>query len=146
MIAESTHKDAAKLITERAERAQALVASRGHLIKALGGRRFEVPSCTLEGKRYEVRYGRWSQEHCDCPAFAYGWPRLGIPCKYLIAIGILHASRRSGIALKVISQAGESFGPGAKSRIKKRGVIRPLSEERKRQMLANLESLEGALV
>lgn len=75
----------------REMRALDLYRERGHLIRRASSEVYEVPSCTLEGKRYEVRYGG-SEESCSCPDYQ----RRGhsSACKHLLAVGIHHAKRR----------------------------------------------------
>jgi hypothetical protein len=80
----------------RAERALALFEERGHLIRAVAADTYEVPSCSMDGRRYRVRYGVSSEaeERCECPAWSYGGGRA---CKHLLAVGIAHARRRGGV-------------------------------------------------
>jgi hypothetical protein len=86
-IPQVTSKD----IADRSERGLALFEERGSQIRALGEDLFEVPSCT--GSRiYNVRYGG-KVESCTCTD--YGVHRGELSCKHLVAIGVLHASRRA---------------------------------------------------
>jgi hypothetical protein len=77
-----------------AERALALFEERGHLIRAVAADTYEVPSCSMDGRRYRVRYGVSVEERCECPAWSYG---SGRACKHLLAVGIAHATRRGGV-------------------------------------------------
>ena len=98
--------------TARAERALALYAERGHLIRAVGADTYSVPSSGMLGKRYRVRYGG-AVESCTCPAFEFGG---GKPCKHLLCVGIAHAARRSGVREVRIpaAVAGDPFKHAAK--------------------------------
>jgi hypothetical protein len=103
----------------RAERALKLFEERGHLIRSVAPDTFEVPSCGMEGRRYTVRYGG-HEESCSCPDFAYR----GEACKHLLAVGIMHAARRSGVALKqsFATVAGDPFAYAGRSQ--RRGCSR----------------------
>jgi hypothetical protein len=96
--------------TARAERALALYKERGHLIRAVASDTFEVPSCGMVGKRYRVRYGG-EVESCSCKDFEFGHGRA---CKHLLAVGVMHATRRSGIRVRQIGAAGDGFAYAAK--------------------------------
>jgi predicted nucleic acid-binding Zn finger protein len=75
-------------------RALRLFEERGHLIRTLGGDRYEVPSGSYVGRSYFVHYGG-SEESCSCSDFQYhGEDR---PCKHLLMVGIKHAAGRSGV-------------------------------------------------
>jgi hypothetical protein len=95
----------------REDRAFELYRERGDEIIALGEHAFEVPSCTGRNA-YEVHYGG-AVESCSCPDFGFGH---GIPCKHLLAVGILHASRRSGIReIRIMAAAvGDPFAHAGK--------------------------------
>ena len=75
----------------RAERALARFEERGSLIRSVAADTFEVPSCGFRGKRYTVHYGG-EVESCTCKDYEFGHT-----CKHLLAVGILHAARRSGV-------------------------------------------------
>ena len=98
--------------TTRAERALRLFAERGSLIRAVASDTFEVPSCGMRGKRYIVRYGG-SVESCSCKDFQFGHT-----CKHLLAVGIMHAARRSGVreVRTVRVAAGDPFKAVSKKR------------------------------
>jgi hypothetical protein len=98
----------------RAERARALYEERGHLIRSVASDTFEVPSCGMVGKRYTVRYGG-KVESCSCKDFEFGGGRA---CKHLLCIGIMHASRRSGVKVRTIPGviAGDPFAHAGKRR------------------------------
>jgi hypothetical protein len=84
----------------REERALDLYRERGHEIITLGEGTFEVPSCTGRNV-YEVRYGG-TIESCSCPDFGFGHT-----CKHLLAVGITHAARRSGVReVRILRAAG----------------------------------------
>ena len=95
--------DSRREYTARAERALALYEERGHLIRALGADRYEVPSCSMDGRRYIVRYGG-EVERCSCPD-------RHVPCKHLIAAALAGPTvrRRSGVKVRTISAAGDPF-------------------------------------
>ena len=71
-------------------RALDLYREHGEDLQNLGEDVFEVPSCTGR-KVYRVRYGG-EVEACECPDFQFGHV-----CKHLLAVGIAHAARRSGV-------------------------------------------------
>jgi hypothetical protein len=122
--------------SSREVRAFALVEERGHLIRTLGGDRYEVPSCTTEGRRYLVHYGG-AHEGCSCPDRVK-------PCKHLLSVGIQHAARRSGVQVRSIGIAGDPFASAAKRRpckVSRHPMIRPLSSEKRAQMRAGLDRL-----
>jgi hypothetical protein len=98
----------------RAERALALYEERGHLIRSVASDTFEVPSCGMVGKRYTVQYGG-GVESCSCKDFEFGGGRA---CKHLLAVGIRHASWRSGVKVRTIpgAIAGDPFAHAAKRR------------------------------
>lgn len=98
----------------RAERALALYQERGHLIRSVASDTYEVPSCGMEGKRYTVQYGG-KVESCSCKHFEFGGGRA---CKHLLAVGIVHASRRSGVKVRTIpgAIAGDPFAHAGKRR------------------------------
>jgi hypothetical protein len=98
----------------RAERALKLFEERGHLIRAVAADTFEVPSCGMASKRYIVRYGG-EVESCSCKDFEFGYGRA---CKHLLAVGIMHAARRSGVVVKqsFAMAAGDGFAYAAKRR------------------------------
>jgi hypothetical protein len=77
----------------RADRALALFEERGHLIRAVASDTYSVPSSGMLGKRYTVRYGG-EVESCTCPDHSY---HPEVSCKHLLAVGIMHAARRSGV-------------------------------------------------
>jgi hypothetical protein len=85
-------------------RALELYRERGAEIEIVGENTFGVPSCTGRGL-YEVRYGG-GVESCSCPDFEFGHT-----CKHLLAVGIAHASRLSGIReIRVLTiVAGDPF-------------------------------------
>jgi hypothetical protein len=95
----------------RAERALELYRARVEEISSLGEDNFEVPSCTGRGL-YIVRYGG-EVESCTCKDFEIR----GEACKHLLAVGIAHARRRSGV--KVVSTlavaAGDPFKAASKT-------------------------------
>jgi hypothetical protein len=97
-------------LNARAERALELYRERGEEISSLGEDTFEVPSCTGRGV-YIVRYGG-EVEACTCKDFEIR----GEACKHLLAVGIMHARRRSGV--KVVSTlavaAGDPFKAASK--------------------------------
>lgn len=113
----------------REARALELYRTRGHLIRALGGDRFEVPSCGMEGKRYIVHYGGL-EESCSCQDFEFGGGRA---CKHLLAVGIHHATRRSGVRAVGIPAAGDGFKAAAKKKRQRATlalkVLAPFDEE-----------------
>ena len=76
-------------LNARAERALALLEEYGEF-RTLGDNLFEVPSHTGRGS-YRVRYGG-EVESCSCRDFGFGHV-----CKHLLAIGAMHATRRSGV-------------------------------------------------
>ena len=96
--------------TTRAERALRLFEERGSLIRAVAADTFEVPSCGMRGKRYTVRYGG-EVESCSCKDFEFGHI-----CKHLLAVGIMHASRRARVreVRTVRVAAGDPFKAAAK--------------------------------
>ena len=59
----------------------------------------------MRGKRYTVRYGG-GVESCTCKDFAFGYI-----CKHLLAVGIMHAARRSGVreVRTVAAVSGDPF-------------------------------------
>jgi hypothetical protein len=94
----------------RAKRALRLFEERGSLIRAVAADTFEVPSCALRGKRYTVRYGG-GVESCTCKDYQFGHI-----CKHLLAVGVMHAARRSGVreVRTVGVAAGDPFRAAAK--------------------------------
>jgi hypothetical protein len=94
----------------RAERALALFEERGSLIRSVAADTFEVPSCGMRGKRYTVRYGG-GVESCSCKDFEFGHI-----CKHLLAVGAMHAARRSGVREVRTARvaAGDPFRAAAK--------------------------------
>ena len=106
-------KDSSKgSVNSRAEHALRLFEERGFLIRGVAADTFEVPSCGMRGKRYTVRYGG-GVESCTCKDFTFGHT-----CKHLLAVGIMHAARRSGV--RVVSTtavvAGDPFAYAGKRR------------------------------
>jgi SWIM zinc finger len=95
----------------RAERALRLFEERGQGIQRIAAGVYRVPSCSGTGS-YDVLYGQ--REECPCPDYQYGGGR---PCKHLIAVGIMHAARRSGVreVRTVRVAAGDGFAYRAKS-------------------------------
>jgi hypothetical protein len=115
-------------------RALALFEERGHLIRSLGGERFEVPSSSMDGRRYSVRYGGLV-EGCNCPDHSYHPERA---CKHLLCVGIAHATRRSGVRVRTISAAGDPFKAAAKAAMRPSG-----GREEAREAPGAGESLRG---
>jgi len=102
--------------TDRVARALDLHRDHGQEIRDLGENTFEVPSCT--GRQvYRVRYGGEVEESCSCPDHAYH-PDRDRACKHLLAVGITHARRRSGVkVIAVIAvAAGDPFKAAARNR------------------------------
>jgi hypothetical protein len=95
----------------RESRALALAEGRGHEIERTATHVYLVPSCT-GASTYRVRYGG-EVEACECPDFEFGHT-----CKHLLAVGIMHASRRSSVrevrTLRVA--AGDPFAYAGKRR------------------------------
>ncbi len=93
----------------REARALELYRTRGHEIHRFGTGLYRVPSCSAGGY-YTVDY---LEETCTCPDFLHGRRE---NCKHLLAVGILKASRRSGVrevrTLRVV--AGDPFAYAAK--------------------------------
>ncbi len=89
-------------------RALELYRTRGHEIERIAPNIYMVPSCTGSGA-YRVDY---ALEVCGCRDFA----RRRGNCKHLLAVGILKASRRSGVkevrTMRVV--AGDPFAFAAK--------------------------------
>jgi hypothetical protein len=48
-------------------------------------------------------------ELCDCPDAEYNARQLGIACKHVQSAAMTRATRRSGVAVKSISGAGDGF-------------------------------------
>jgi len=100
----------------RAERALRLYQERGHEIEHLGFDHWRVPATrkdsSLARDFYTVLYGE--HEACSCKDFEFGHGRRA--CKHLLAVGIMHAARRSGIKVRTISVAGDPFKAAAKRR------------------------------
>jgi SWIM zinc finger len=73
---------------------------------------YRVPSCSGSGS-YDVLYGE--REECSCPDYLYG---NGRACKHLLAVGIMHAAKRSGVKVHTIPAAiaGDPFAHAAKRR------------------------------
>ncbi len=97
----------------REERALRLVEERGQDIRRIAPGLYRVPSCSGVGS-YDVRYGG-EREECPCPDYLYGGGRA---CKHLLAVGIKHAAKRSGV--RVITTpaviAGDPFAHAGKRR------------------------------
>src|SRR5918995_2518403 len=114
------------------ERARALFAERGQLIRATAADTFAVPSAGMLGQRYTVRYGGHVEESCTCPAYQYGHGRA---CKHLLAVGMLHAARRSGVReVRAVEVAGgDPFrcAGGARSRSR----LRELADRYRHELL-----------
>ena len=79
----------------RAERGIRLLEEHGDSIHQVAPEVYEVPSCTGRGV-YRVVYGGL-EERCDCPDAAY---HPGRPCKHLLAVGAMHAAKRSGVKVR----------------------------------------------
>ena len=93
----------------RAERAIRLYEEHGHRIQHLYGDVYRVPS--QDGERsYDVLYGR--REECPCPDHQCR----RVSCVHLLALGIAHAARRSGVkeTRTVRVAAGDPFKAAAK--------------------------------
>ena len=98
--------------TTRTERALRLFEEFGNHITRVVDDLYMVPSA--DGARwYEVLYGG-SEERCNCPAYQYGDGRA---CKHLLAVGIKHASRRSGV--REVRAVRVAAGDGIAYRAKK---------------------------
>ncbi len=93
----------------REDRALKLYHERGDQVVAIGEGVFEVPSCSGR-KVYEVHYGG-QVESCSCKDFQFG-----NTCKHLLAVGIMHAARRSGVReiRLMASVAGDPFAHAGK--------------------------------
>ena len=98
--------------TTRAERALKLLEERGQDIRCISAGVYRVPSCSGSGS-YDVLYGE--REECPCPDYQFGGGR---PCKHLIAVGVMHAARRSGVTVRTIPAtiAGDPFAHAGKRR------------------------------
>jgi hypothetical protein len=96
----------------REERALRLLEERGQDIRRISAGLYRVPSCSGSGS-YDVLYGE--REECPCPDYLYG---SGRACKHLLAVGIMHAARRSGVKVRTIPAAiaGDPFAHAAKRR------------------------------
>jgi len=96
--------------TTRVERALRLLEERGHEIRQISASVYRVPSCS-GSEPYDVLYGE--REECPCPDFQFGGGR---PCKHLIAVGVMHAARRSGVKVRTLPAvvAGDPFAHAAK--------------------------------
>jgi hypothetical protein len=96
--------------TTRAERALKLFEERGQDIRCISAGVYRVPSCSGS---YDVLYGK--REECPCPDYLYGGGRA---CKHLLAVGIMHAARRSGVAVRTLPAvvAGDPFAHAGKRR------------------------------
>jgi SWIM zinc finger len=106
---DTTESSAPAHPSTREQRGLELYRERGDEIQLLGENTFGVPSCTGRGL-YEVRYGG-DVESCSCPDYEFGHT-----CKHLLAVGIAHASRRSGIReIRVLATvAGDPFAHAGK--------------------------------
>jgi hypothetical protein len=102
----------------RAERALKLFEERGHEIEYLGFDHWRVPATrkdsSLAADFYTVLYAE--HEACSCKDFEFGGGKRA--CKHLLAVGILHAARRSGVVVKqsFAAAAGDGFAYAAKRR------------------------------
>jgi hypothetical protein len=100
-------------INARALRGLALFEEHGHRIVHLGEGAYRVPS--QDGERsYDVLYGE-EREECPCPDYQLGGGR---PCKHLIAVGVMHAARRSGVTVRTIPATivGDPYAHAGKRR------------------------------
>ena len=95
----------------REHRAFELYRTRGHEIERIGEDLYRVPSCTGHSV-YTVHYGG-DVEACECPDYLYGGGR---SCKHLLAVGVMHAARRSGVKVRTLPAAiaGDPFAHAAK--------------------------------
>lgn len=95
-------------------RALRLFEERGHQITRVVDDLYLVPSS--DGSTwYKVVYGG-EEERCSCPAFEFN---ASVSCKHLICVGIMHASRRSGVReVRTLSvAAGDPFAYAGKRRV-----------------------------
>jgi hypothetical protein len=88
----------------------------------------------MGGRRYIVRYGGL-EESCECPDWQFGD---GWSCKHLLAVGALHAAKRSGVQVRTIPVAGDPFKA---AKVNRHPTIKKLSPERRAQMRAGLDRL-----
>ncbi len=110
-IAQPAH-DSRPEYTARAQRALALLEERGDEIRRISAGVYRVPSCSGSGS-YDVLYGE--REECPCPDYIH---RSGRACKHLLAVGIMHAARRSGVKVRTLPAvvAGDPFAHAGKRR------------------------------
>ncbi len=97
----------------REERALRLVEEYGREITRVIDDLYMVPSS--DGSAwYKVVYGR-DEERCSCPAFKFN---PSASCKHLLALGVLHAAKRSGVRLITTPRviAGDPFAHAGKRR------------------------------
>jgi hypothetical protein len=96
----------------RAERALKLFEERGDEIEHVVADIYLVPSCSDRGA-YRVRYGGL-EESCSCKDFEFGGGRA---CKHLLAVGAMHAARRSGVRVRqsFAHAAGDPFAHAGRS-------------------------------
>jgi hypothetical protein len=107
-LAQPAH-DSRPDLSARAERALKLFEAHGDEIRRIAPGVYRVPSCSGSGS-YDVRYGE--REDCPCPDYQCGGGRA---CKHLLAVGILHAARRSGVRVLTLPAAiaGDPFAHAA---------------------------------
>jgi hypothetical protein len=94
-ITQVTSKD----IADRAERGYQLYLTRRAMITHEGGDTYTVPSCT-GSDTYTVHYGGDDVADESCTCTDYGVHRGELSCKHLVAIAVMHASRRAGVGTK----------------------------------------------
>jgi hypothetical protein len=109
-VAHPAHDSRSERLTREA-RALLLFEEQGDDIQHIADV-YRVPSCSGSGS-YDVLYGE--REECPCPDYQFGGGR---PCKHLIAVGVMHATRRSGVTVRTIPATigGDPFAHAGKRR------------------------------
>jgi hypothetical protein len=90
ILPETNYRDIAEKIAERSMRGWDLYLAKRQLITKTGEDTYIVPSCTGRGS-YAVRYGS-DLEECSCTDYGVHGGKL--PCKHLVAVSLLYATRR----------------------------------------------------